>query len=268
MPSGRRFRKSGEVRNSEALGPPPAPDFTAQEVAKFVSRIGITKSDAIKKITRILRDGGFDYEQTKTIFKEARRRAGIKPKQRPKRLPELPTSQEVTQFFAAVDRAANPVHAVMFRLLLYTGLRVSELVALRRSDIDLGRGTAHILRGKGNKSRRVLLPNHFRVALVTYLAATQRNEFLFESRLRKPYSSRRIQQLVASYARDAGLNRRFHPHLFRHLLLTELTREGLSDAQIQLISGHASKKSLEVYQHLGLAAVEDDYQNAMRRHIL
>ena len=56
-----------------------------------------------------------------------------------------------------------------------------------------------------------------------------------------------------------------HPHLFRHQLLTYLTEEGLSDAQIQLISGHASKKSLEVYQHMGLQKVGADYQEAMKK---
>ena len=47
-----------------------------------------------------------------------------------------------------------------------------------------------------------------------------------------------------------------HPHLFRHQMLTYLTSKGLSDAQIQLISGHESKKSLEVYQHLSLKSVD------------
>jgi hypothetical protein len=55
---------------------------------------------------------------------------------------------------------------------------------------------------------------------------------------------------------------------FRHQMLTYLTAQGLSDAQIQLISGHASKKSLEVYyQHLSLEAVEDAYQAAVRASV-
>jgi len=53
------------------------------------------------------------------------------------------------------------------------------------------------------------------------------------------------------------------PHLFRHQMLTYLTSQGLSDAQIQLISGHKTKKSLEVYQHLSLQAVERAYQEAV-----
>ena len=55
-----------------------------------------------------------------------------------------------------------------------------------------------------------------------------------------------------------------HPHLFRHQMLTYLTSCGLTGAQIQLISGHESKKSLEVDQHLSLQAVEHAYQEAVR----
>jgi site-specific recombinase XerD len=55
-----------------------------------------------------------------------------------------------------------------------------------------------------------------------------------------------------------------HSHLFRHQMLTYLTSKGLSDAQIQLISGHESKKSLEVYQHLSLESIDKAYQDAVQ----
>ncbi len=55
-----------------------------------------------------------------------------------------------------------------------------------------------------------------------------------------------------------------HAHLFRHQMITWLTSHGLSDAQIQLISGHENKTSLEVYQHLALNTVEQAYQEAAR----
>ena len=63
----------------------------------------------------------------------------------------------------------------------------------------------------------------------------------------------------------AGMSQPIHPHLFRHQMLTYLTTKGLSDAQIQLISGHESKKSLEVYQHLSLESVDKAYQDAVQR---
>jgi integrase/recombinase XerD len=78
------------------------------------------------------------------------------------------------------------------------------------------------------------------------------------------FSERRIQQIVKEYGDKAGI-KNVHPHLFRHQMTTWLTRRGLSDAQIQLISGHESKKSLEIYQHIGLEAVEHAYQEAKRK---
>ena len=62
----------------------------------------------------------------------------------------------------------------------------------------------------------------------------------------------------------AGITQPLHPHLFRHQMLTYLTSKGLTDAQIQLISGHESKKSLEVYQHLSLESVDKAYQDAVQ----
>lgn len=66
------------------------------------------------------------------------------------------------------------------------------------------------------------------------------------------------------YADQAGLTRTVHPHLMRHQMLTFLTAQGLSDAKIQLISGHGNRASLELYQHLSLSAIEADYQKAVR----
>ncbi|WP_075836879.1 tyrosine-type recombinase/integrase [Deinococcus marmoris] len=88
--------------------------------------------------------------------------------------------------------------------------------------------------------------------------------YLFETQRCGPYTVRRIQQIVQRYRETAGLSASVHPHLFRHQMLTFLTGQKLSDAQIQLLSGHASKKSLEVYQHLSLDAVDAAYQQAVR----
>src|SRR5450755_3613916 len=80
----------------------------------------------------------------------------------------------------------------------------------------------------------------------------------------RPFTTRRIQQIVQGYREKAGLTQPVHPHLFRHQMLTYLTAKGLTDAQIQLISGHESKKSLEVYQHLSLESVDKAYQHAVQ----
>ena len=66
--------------------------------------------------------------------------------------------------------------------------------------------------------------------------------YLFETRRFWPFTTRRIQQIVQSYREMAGITQPLHPHLFRHQMLTYLTSKGLSDAQIQLISGPRKQK--------------------------
>src|SRR6202047_2997586 len=75
--------------------------------------------------------------------------------------------------------------------------------------------------------------------------ALAKNRYLFETTRFTPFTVRRVQQIVQAYRQKAGITRLVHPHLFRHQILTFLTTRGLSDSQIQLISGHSSKKSLE-----------------------
>lgn len=119
-------------------------------------------------------------------------------------------------------------------------------------------------RGKGGKDRYILFPASFRLVLKSHLQAHPQNRYLFESQRATPFTPRRIQQLVQAYRTQAGIGQAVRPHLFRHQMITYLTSHGLPDAQIQLISGHESKKNLEVYQHLSLNTVEGAYQEAVR----
>ena len=150
------------------------------------------------------------------------------------------------------------------RFLLYTAIRVNELVNVKVIHVDIGNCKVRIQQGKGSKDRDVLFPESMQLLLKTYIQSHPAHEFLFESRRFSKYTPRRIQQIMMEYGQQAGLGKRVHPHLFRHQQITAWTRSGLTDAQIQLISGHASKQSLEVYQHIGLQSVEKAYQEVMR----
>ena len=135
-------------------------------------------------------------------------------------------------------------HEILLKLLFYTAVRVSELVQIEVGDEDLEACKIFINRGKGAKDRYILFPASFRLVLKSHLHAAPRNRYLFETRRFGPFTTRRIQQIVQGYREMAGITQPLHPHLFRHQMLTYLTSKGLTDAQIQLISGHESKKSL------------------------
>lgn len=216
------------------------------------------------RFVRIARKQRLDYDGFLYVCQQARRKLGLRKPRQERRLPQLLSESDLKGFFRVIQQCGNVQHEIMLKLLFYTAVRVSELVRIQVNDLDLDGCRIFIDQGKGSKDRYILFPASFRLVLKSHLRASPQNRYLFETRRCGPFTSRRIQQIVQKYRERAGIDQRVHPHLFRHQMLTYLTAQGLSDAQIQLISGHESKRSLEVYQHLSLEQVEQAYQAAVR----
>lgn len=239
-----------------AQTPPKRPDcITAKAKAK---------SRLVAHLVRLSRQARLDYDGFAYVCQQARRKLGLRRPRRERKLPQLLTADELKHFFRIIESCGNLQHEIMLKLLLFTAVRVHELVGIRVGDIDVNACKIFINHGKGGKDRYILFPASFRLVLHSYLDAHPDNQYLFETMRCGPFTTRRVQQIVQGYRRDAGIVQAVHPHLLRHQMLTHLTTQGLSDAQIQLISGHASKQSLEVYQHLSLETVERAYQLAVQ----
>ena len=232
--------------------------------ANFVSPNEKAKSEVIAQWVRIARKARLGYDDFLYVAQQTRRKLGLRRVLKQRRLPQLLTEAELKRFFRAIQDCGDVQHEILLKLLFYTAVRVSELVHIEVGDVDLKACKIFINRGKGAKDRYILFPASFRLVLKSHLKATPRNRYLFETRRFGPFTTRRIQQIVQGYREKASLSQPIHPHLFRHQMLTYLTTKGLTDAQIQLISGHESKKSLEVYQHLSLESVNKAYQDAVQ----
>ena len=128
----------------------------------------------------------------------------------------------------------------------------------RRAGLDIQGGRKYFLRMAGQA------PAAYAHHRFLQLRANPKNRYLFETTRCMPFTTRRVQQIVKQYRDEAGIAQHVHPRLFRHQVITYLTARGLSDSQIQLISGPESAKSLEVYRHLSLKNVEQAYQEAVK----
>jgi integrase/recombinase XerD len=168
--------------------------------------------------------------------------------------------------YETIWQARQLTHLVMLKLLLFTGIRNAELVRLCLTDVDLQTCQVRMAQGKGQKDRSVLIPTSFRGELAQYMERqrTQGARSLFASNRPRPYSTRRIRPLVKQYAVAAGLENRVYPHLFRHQLITYLTRPGMISPKRQRLSGHTTAHSLAVYRELALPEVAEEYEAAMR----
>ena len=230
----------------------------------FVSSNQKAKSETVAQFVRIARKERLNYAEFLYVCQQTRRKLGLRKPKRQRKLPHLLTETELKQFFQVIQDCGDVQHEIMLKLLFYTAVRVSELVSIEIGDVDIEHCKIFIDHGKGSKDRYILFPAGFRLVLKSHLRANPQNRYLFETRRYGPFTPRRVQQIVQKYRQQAGIAQSVHPHLFRHQMITFLTSRGLSDAQIQLISGHESKKSLEVYQHLSLQTVDRAYQDAVR----
>jgi integrase len=222
------------------------------------------KTRLVARIARLVRQSGLSYEDWRYVARQVRRKCDLRPAAKPKRLPRVLTADQFRAFYKAVDAAQDVQHALMLRLLFYTGVRVSELCGIEVGDVDLENCKVFVNQGKGSKDRYVLFGNSFATALRTHVAAHPTNRYLFQTRRCGKFSTRRVQQVVKLYAERAGVQ--CTPHTFRHQAITWLTRtSGLADAELQLITGHAKRETLAIYQHIAVdGALADRYQAAMR----
>lgn len=231
----------------------------------FASQNGKAKSKLVNQIVRIIRKAGLDYEGWRYVSKRVRQACELRPATKGCRLPKVLNADDFRHFYEAVDKADDVQHALMLRLMFFTAVRVSELCKMQVAEVDLEAFKIRINQGKGSKDRYVLFGKMFATALRTHIAAHPNNRWLFQTKRATKFSTRRVQQIVKMYAEAAGV--RATPHTFRHQAITWLTRHsGLADAELQLITGHARRETLAIYQHVALdGELEAKYHESMKQ---
>lgn len=153
----------------------------------------------------------------------------------------------------------------MFTLLYACGLRVSELCALQWEEIDLNSRIVRVL-GKGKKERLVPFFSGFEKQLqqykLTYWEKYAQSDFVFVNQRGKGFTSRGIQYLMQKHAVEIGMHMKLHPHMFRHSFATHLLDHGADIRLVQELLGHESLSTTQIYTHVSLQKMQDEYQKA------
>ena len=219
-----------------------------------------------QQIAKYFRHEHPDYNYIKAVFRHLREELSIPVQSAPKKLPYVPTEDEIRRYYEAVWQEKNMQDMLIVKTLLYTGIRVSELVRLKINDIDFDQCQLNIVNGKGKKDRKVPFPKRFREPLVFHVEKAKQDgqSSLFESSWKKPYSDRGIRRKLEKYSKIAGIEHNISPHQLRHFLFTWLKKKGIDDALIQPYSGHETRASLEVYSKLSLTDAQDSYDENIK----
>lgn len=182
----------------------------------------------------------------------------------PERTVEFLNREEVDALFNAIDKASPNYlrDKTILETLYSTGLRVSELASLNRSQVDLKR-REFMVRGKGKKPRIVFLSERAAAIIEQYLKSRDdafdpliinagRNSGAADITKgeRRRLSTVSIEAIVRKYAMLAGIIKKVSPHTLRHSFATDLLQNGADIRAVQEMLGHASITTTQIYTHL------------------
>lgn len=165
------------------------------------------------------------------------------------KLPEVLGKETV---LAMIGNTQNLKHKCIIGLLYSAGLRRSELINLKISDIDSSRMVLKIKQGKGRKDRITLLGANMLEDLRSYYRLYKPKIYLFEGTNGTQYSATSIQKIIKRAARAANVKKRVTPHMLRHSFATHLLEAGTDLRYVQVLLGHNSSRTTEVYTHVAV----------------
>ena len=186
----------------------------------------------------------FYYEQVLGLPREF---YDIQRPKRPKTLPNVLSQEEV---FKLINSPKNIKHKAILYTLYSCGLRVSELTNLRIKDIRSDLGYVFIKGSKGKKDRHTVLSDYLLDILRQYIKQHKPSYWLFEGQDGGQYSAKSVQKIYRKAQQATGANPWSTPHTLRHSFATHLLENGENLRNIQIMLGHDSSKTTEIYTHV------------------
>jgi integrase/recombinase XerC len=208
----------------------------------------------------------FDFCQRRGLVKNNPGKEVPAPKV-PKRVPKFLTVDEVFALLDSPDGSAalGRRDKAILELLYASGLRVSELVGLNITDVNLEEGTVRVL-GKGRKERIVPVGKKACEALRNYLdlrpalvSAAADHTAIFVNRNGTRLSTRAVERLLIKYIKQSGIQKAATPHVLRHTFATHLLNAGADMRGIQELLGHSSLSTTQKYTHVGIEKMMEVY---------
>ena len=187
----------------------------------------------------------------------------------PEHLPEVLTTEEIDLLEASIDleKAEGHRNRAIIEVLFSCGLRVSELVSLKMSNLYLDDGFIRVM-GKGSKERLVPISPRAVKELRLWFDDRRRmnikpgeDDYVFLNRRGSHLTRTMILIMIKRQAQEAGIKKTISPHTLRHSFATELLKGGADLRAIQSMLGHESVATTEIYTHIDTTQLRDEILN-------
>ena len=191
----------------------------------------------------------------------------LKPPKVEKKFPQILTITETQKLMDGPDTQSPKGirDKAMLELLYATGIRVSELITLKLTDMNLS--MEYVICHEKSKDRIIPFGTAAKEALQVYLDKTRNNmvgtensEYLFVNCSGKPMSRQGFWKLIKFYADKAGIEKEITPHTFRHSFAAHLLEQGADVASVQKMMGHADVSTTQMYVEMQAGNVRDVYK--------
>lgn len=224
-------------------------DSTEQDVERYINYLCTEKKVAVSTQNQAINALKCYFEN---IMGWERLYYNIQRPIKEKKLPKVLSEQEVLRLIQVCD---NLKHKVIICLLYSSGIRIGELLNLRKEDILYDKNIIFVRGGKGKKDRTTILSSRMKLLLKPYLAEYKPKYWIVESPRRTQYSASSVNKILKTMAVKARLGKTVSAHMLRHSFATHLMEQGLDLRYIQQLLGHGSSKTTEIYTHVSASAL-------------
>tara|TARA_B100000809_G_scaffold261477_1_gene310482 strand:+ start:2479 stop:3627 length:1149 start_codon:yes stop_codon:yes gene_type:complete len=176
--------------------------------------------------------------------------------ERPRKKEPLPKVISLEEVALIIKNTNNIKHKCIVSLLYSSGLRRGELLNLKLNDIDSKRMVINVVNGKGGKDRITILSQSVLEDLRNYFKVWNPEIYLFEGIKGKQYTGSSISKIIDNACKSAKIRKKVSPHILRHSFATHLLENGTDLRQIQVLLGHSSTKTTEIYTQVAITNIK------------
>jgi site-specific recombinase XerD len=217
--------------------------------------IQLTNKQIIKSCITLIQEKKYSHSSQKQFlgsikkfYSECFRRdidlSVIYPSRSPRTLPDILSLNEVK---VLLNETKNMKHKAILTTIYGLGLRISELINLKITDIDSDRMIVSIRQAKGKKDRNVMLPDNLLKLLRTYFLEYNPKIYLFEGQNLSRYSASSIRKILIKSIKKTGITKKVKVHTLRHSFATHLLENGTDVRIIQKLLGHNNLNTTMLY---------------------
>ncbi|AEP36981.1 tyrosine recombinase [Taylorella asinigenitalis 14/45] len=194
---------------------------------------------------------------------------GLVTRKVPQRLPKSISEAQVEELLNAPDTktASGLRDKAMLEVLYATGMRVSELIAIKTNELSLDAGVVRVTMGKGAKDRLVPIGEEAEIHVKKYLEEgrpqlehQKKNNFVFLNKYGQAMTRQAFWQIIKKYAKFTSIKIPLSPHVLRHAFATHLLNHGADLRVVQMLLGHVDISTTQIYTHVARERLKSLHQ--------